>query len=245
MLYVTRGIAPRSKNGSCKCLGLHPSSSKCASAWKSPPTLPPRADASHLAADVYVQRARNAYVRDRSLDAPALNSLMIRRALAAILFLVSATGGSALAAPSAAVFPFEIFDTSGEQSSAGREARLEMATRVLAESLAKSELFSPVDLTPLAAEVKATSPRYNCGNCFLPVAREAGAAVAVVPFVHKVSTLITTMDIWIFDVATGDVIVHASGQIRGDTDDAYAHGVRFLVKNRIVDTKNAEEAPAK
>ena len=168
---------------------------------------------------------------------------MIRRASAAILFVVSATGGSALAAPSAAVFPFEIFDTSGEQSSAGRDARLEMATRVLAESLAKSELFSPVDLTPLAAEVKATSPRYNCGNCFLPVA--AGAAVAVVPFVHKVSTLITTMDIWIFDVATGDVIVHASGQIRGDTDDAYAHGVRFLVKNRIVDTKNAEEAPAK
>jgi len=170
---------------------------------------------------------------------------MIRRASATILFVVSATGGSALAAPSAAVFPFEIFDTSGEQSSAGRDARLEMATRVLAESLAKSELFSPVDLTPLAAEVKATSPRYNCGNCFLPVAREAGAAVAVVPFVHKVSTLITTMDIWIFDVATGDAIVHASGQIRGDTDEAYAHGVRFLVKNRIVDTKNAEEAPAK
>jgi hypothetical protein len=170
---------------------------------------------------------------------------MICRASAAIVFVVSATGGSALAAPSAAVFPFEIFDTSGEQSSAGRDARLEMATRVLAESLAKSELFSPVDLTPLAAEVKATSPRYNCGNCFLPVARKAGAAVAVVPFVHKVSTLITTMDIWIFDVATGDVIVHANGQIRGDTDEAYAHGVRFLVKNRIVDTKNAEEAPAK
>ena len=192
-----------------------------------------------------MQRARDAYVRDRSLDAPALNSRMIRRASAAIAFVVSATGGSALAAPSAAVFPFEIFDTSGEQSSAGRDARLEMATRVLAESLAKSELFSPVDLTPLAAEVKATSPRYNCGNCFLPVAREAGAAVAVVPFVHKVSTLITTMDIWIFDVATGGAIVHASGQIRGDTDEAYAHGVRFLVKNRIVDTKKAEEAPSK
>jgi hypothetical protein len=77
------------------------------------------------------------------------------------------------------------------------------------------------------------------------VARKAGAAVAVVPFVHKVSTLITSMDIWIFDVSTGDTIVHASGQIRGDTDEAYAHGVRFLVKNRIVDTRNAEQAPPK
>jgi hypothetical protein len=39
--------------------------------------------------------------------------------------------------------------------------------------------------------------------------------------------------------------VHASGQIRGDTDEAYAHGVRFLVRNRIVDTADAEKAPAK
>jgi hypothetical protein len=106
-------------------------------------------------------------------------------------------------------------------------------------------LFSLVDMTPLATEVKATSPRYNCGICFLPVARKAGAAVAVVSFVHKVSTLITSMDIWIFDAATGNAIVHANGQIRGDTDEAYAHGVRFLVKNRIIDTRNADEAPAK
>ena len=106
-----------------------------------------------------MQRARNAYVRDRSSHAPALNSRRIRRASAAILFVISATGGSALAAPSAAVFPFEIFDTSGEQSSAGRDARLEMATRGLVESLTKSELFSPVDLTPLAAEMPYTLER--------------------------------------------------------------------------------------
>ena len=50
------------------------------------------------------------------------------------------------------------------------------------------------------------------------------------------------MDIWIFDVATGDVIVHASGQDRGDTDDAYMPRRPFLVKNRIVDTKNGESS---
>src|SRR5277367_5506495 len=107
--HTGRNRSPCSQaNGVLKCLGLPPSSSKCASAWKSPPTLLPRADtASHLAADVYVQRARNAHVRDRSLDARALNSRMIRWASAAILLVVSATGGSALAAPSAAVFPFE------------------------------------------------------------------------------------------------------------------------------------------
>ena len=155
------------------------------------------------------------------------------------------TARRALAAPTAAIFPFEIIDTSGEQPMAGRGARLDMATEILVQSLAKSGLYSPVDLTPLATKVEATSPRYNCGGCFLPVAREAGAAVAVVPIAHKVSTLITSMDIWIFDSATGNTIVHASGQIRGDTDEAYAHGVRFLVRNRIVDALEAEKAPAK
>ena len=165
--------------------------------------------------------------------------------IGAVLLVMGATAHGALAAPSAAIFPFEIIDTSREQPMAGRGARLDMATEILVQSLAKSGLYSPVDLTLLTAKVKATSPRYNCGGCFLPVAREAGAAVAVVPLVHKISTLITSMDIWVFDAATGNTIVHASGQIRGDTDEAYAHGVRFLVKNRIVDTRDAEQAPAK
>jgi len=163
----------------------------------------------------------------------------------AITALCVGASAPAGAAPSAAIFPFEIFDTSGEGPTAGREARLAMATSVLAETLAKSGLLSPVDLTPLAADVKATSPRFECGDCFLPVARKAGAAVAVVPFVHKVSSLITSMDIWIFDAGTGATIVHANGQIRGDTDEAYAHGVRFLVRNRIVDTAGPNDIPAK
>lgn len=161
------------------------------------------------------------------------------------LFVVSVMDAAAFAAPAAAVFPFEIFDSSGESPNPARDARLELATGVLIDSLTKSGLFSPVDLTSFAAEVKATSPRYNCGDCFLPVARKAGATVAIVPFVHKVSTLITSMDIWVFDATTGATIVHANGQIRGDTDEAYAHGVSFLVRNRIVDTADPNKLPQK
>jgi hypothetical protein len=171
----------------------------------------------------------------------------MRWAAATFAAMLLGGGGNvapALAAPSAAVFPFEIIDTSGEAPTPGRAARLRMASDVLTETLAKSGLFAPVDLTALASKVEATSPRYDCGQCFLPVAREAGARVAVVSIAHKVSTLITSMDIWIFDVETGGTIVHASGQIRGDTDEAYAHGVRFLVRNRIVDTADIA-TPAK
>jgi hypothetical protein len=41
------------------------------------------------------------------------------------------------------------------------------------------------------------------------------------------------MDIWIFDTSTGAVTAHLGGQIRGDTAEAYEHGVRFLVRNRL------------
>ena len=77
--------------------------------------------------------------------------------------------------------------------------------------------------------------RYQCGDCFLSVARKAGAAVAVASVVHKVSSLVTSMDIWIIDASNGASVAHLGGQIRGDTAEAYEHGVRFLVRNRLPD----------
>ncbi len=161
----------------------------------------------------------------------------------AMAFVATGWMGAAVAAPAAAVFPFEFLDTSGEVASPDRDSRLKMATGVLSDALENAGLYAPVDLGPLHAEIEATSPRFKCGGCFLPVARKAGAAFAVVPVVHKVSTLISTMDIWIFDASTGADVAHASGQIRGDTDEAYKHGVLFLVKNRLMGEGRAGGVP--
>jgi hypothetical protein len=153
--------------------------------------------------------------------------------ISAAAFIAMGWTGIAAAAPAAAIFPFEIFDTSGEAPQPDLTERLAMATRVLSEALEKTGRYSPVDLAPFGAEVAATSPRYRCGNCFLPVARQAGAAFAIVPVVHKVSSLISSMDIWILDASSGADVAHLGGQIRGDTAEAYEHGVRFLVRNRL------------
>jgi hypothetical protein len=165
------------------------------------------------------------------------------RRLAMVFVAAGWMGGAAVAAPTAAIFPFEIFDTSGEVATPDRDSRLKMATSVLSDALENAGLYTPVNLGPLHAEVDATSPRFRCGDCFLPVARKAGAAFAIVPVVHKVSTLISSMDIWIFDVSTGADVAHASGQIRGDTDEAYKHGVLFLVKNRLMGNVRAGGDP--
>lgn len=152
-----------------------------------------------------------------------------------LAFVVMGGAVAASAAPAAAIFPFEIYDTSGEPPRPDLNERLTMATRVLSEALEKTGRYSPVDLGPFSSEVAASAPRYRCGDCFLPVARKAGAAVAVVSVVHKVSSLISSMDIWIIDATSGAGIAHLGGQIRGDTAEAYEHGVRFLVRNRLPD----------
>jgi hypothetical protein len=161
------------------------------------------------------------------------------------IFCVTIPTG-ATAAPATAIFPFEIYDTSGEPPQSDLTERLAMATRVLSEALEKTERYSPIDLGSFSADVAATSPRYLCGDCFLPVARRAGAAYAVVSVVHKVSSLISSMDIWIVDTSNGAGVAHLGGQIRGDTPEAYQHGVRFLVRNRLPsESPSGTDAPAK
>jgi hypothetical protein len=126
---------------------------------------------------------------------------VLSRIVATVFCVVGCT--SATAAPATAIFPFEIYDTSGEPPRPDLAERLAMTTRVLSEALEKTGRYSPVDLGPFSADVAATSPRYLCGDCFLPIARRAGAAYAVVPVVHKVSSLISSMDIWILDTSSG------------------------------------------
>jgi Protein of unknown function (DUF2380) len=162
------------------------------------------------------------------------------------VFCMAVWTGAASAAPATAIFPFEIYDTSGEPPRPDLTERLAMATRVLSESLERTGRYAPVDLQPFRAEVDATAPRFRCGDCFLPVARRAGAAYAVVSVVHKVSSLITSMDIWILDTSNGTGVAHLGGQIRGDTAEAYEHGVRFLVRNRLPDdAPSTDSTPAK
>jgi hypothetical protein len=158
------------------------------------------------------------------------------RAAAAPAALLATLPPAVAAEPASptAVFPFERLDTSGEGAKPGEADRLAMATRELADLLAQSGRYQPIDLAPFAADIKAAAPRYACGDCWLAVARKAGAAFAVLAVVHKVSTLISTMDIRIADVRRGQYIAAARGQIRGDNDIAYRRGVDFLVRDRLL-----------
>lgn len=132
-----------------------------------------------------------------------------------------------------AVFPVELWDTSGEGVKPGQAARLELATRTLAELLERTGRYKSIDLAPFAAGIAATEPRYNCNGCWRAIASEAGADVAVIAVVHKVSTLISTVDIHVVDLVAGTYVAAANGQFRGDDDRAYIRAFTFLVNERL------------
>ena len=63
--------------------------------------------------------------------------------------------------------------------------RLAMRRAFPSEALEKTERYRPSISDHSVPTVAATAPRYLAATCFLPVARRAGAAYAVVPVVHR------------------------------------------------------------
>jgi hypothetical protein len=132
-----------------------------------------------------------------------------------------------------AIFPVELWDTSGEGVKPGQAARLKLATNELSKLLEHTGRYRSVDLSPFTARIAASEPRYNCNGCWLSIARDAGAELAVLAVVHKVSTLISSVDLYVAAVATGKYIAHVDAQFRGDDDRAYVRAFDFLVNERL------------
>lgn len=160
----------------------------------------------------------------------------LRFGLAALALMIAAAGSVAQTDKprTLAVFPVELWDTSGEGPKPGQAERLEHATAALSEALEQTGRYRAVDLSPYRDEIAKTEPRYNCNGCWREIATKAGAQFAALATVHKVSSLISSFDITIANLETGKAVAYASGQFRGDDDEAYTRAVRFLVKERLL-----------
>lgn len=161
----------------------------------------------------------------------------IGTAAAMVLLALPAMTGAARAeaAPprATAIFPVELWDTSGEGAKPGQAERLALATKTLAERLESTGRYRSIDLGPFAERIAAMAPRYTCNGCWRSVAKEAGAELAVIAVVHKVSTLISKVNIYVADLSTDAYVAEANGQFRGDDDRAYVRAFTFLVDERL------------
>ena len=135
------------------------------------------------------------------------------------------------------MFDLELVDTSqeGERGErADQTRRIELASAELRRLLGESGQLLVLDLAPQAGRIRDKSPLSKCNGCDEDLAREAGADLAVSGILQKTSNLILSFAVVIKDVKAGKTIRAGQVDIRGNTDDTWLRGVRWIVKNRLL-----------
>lgn len=152
-----------------------------------------------------------------------------------VLGLLLMAPGTAAAAERVAVFDPELYDTSGEGVREEQQRRLAMIGERLRAALRESDRFEVVDTAPLRARLQTGPALRTCAACAPDAAAELGADLALLTTVHKVSNLILSITVALREASpgTGTRAVH-SAEIRGNTDESWSHGLRWLLRNRLL-----------
>ena len=137
----------------------------------------------------------------------------------------------------AAVFDFELLDTSlqGEMNGpqADEQRRLRAVTEQLRKGLADAGKFVVLDIAPVNAAAHASNLQ-ACGGCDVQYAHELGADLAITGVVQKVSALILNMNIYLRDAHTGQLIKAMSADFRSNTDESWSRAMSYLLRNRLL-----------
>src|SRR4051794_10032593 len=139
--------------------------------------------------------------------------------------------------PKAAVFDFELFDTSLQGEIDGPRSdeaqRLIRAGEQIRKGMAESGKFIVLDIAPVKAAADASNLQ-ACGGCDVDLAQKLGADLAVTGVVQKVSNLILSLNIYLRDARTGHLVTSMSADFRGNTDESWQRTASYLLRNRLL-----------
>lgn len=160
------------------------------------------------------------------------------RVLPAIVMLALLTTVAARAEPpKAAVFDFELLDTSLEGEMRGPQAdehaRLISISDLVRRQMAESGKFTLVDIAPVKAAADGSNLQ-SCGGCDVQFAEKIGADLAVTGVMRKISTLILDLTIFVRDAHTGQLITAMNADFRGNTDESWTRATSYLLRNRLL-----------
>jgi hypothetical protein len=155
-------------------------------------------------------------------------------ALLAALALGAAEGARADEAKTAAVFDAVFVNSSPQETSPEEAARLQRMTAALKRALETTGQYRVIDLAPVESQIDAVKDIHDCNGCEVELAKKAGAQIAVVAWTQKVSNLILNLNIRIEDVATGETLKGGSVDIRGNTDQTWDRGLKYLLEEHVL-----------
>lgn len=161
--------------------------------------------------------------------------LPIRLALAAALSaLVAAPAALADPVPrgSVAFLGLYLMNNPGDPDESDERARLAaMQAQIAADLTARG--FTLIDTAPVAERLAAVKNIADCNGCDLKIAADLGADYAVVGEVQKTSELILSLNLFLRDVQARRNLRQGAVDIRGNTDESWSRGYRYLLKNII------------
>lgn len=154
---------------------------------------------------------------------------------AACFALAWPTHGATASPPRLADFGFDMDNTSPAPTTPEERARLAALDSQLVGALQTSGLYQVIDAGKQAAALRASTLNIRgCNGCELPVATQLSAGLAAYGWVQKVSNLILNINLVIEDVKTGKQIAGGSVDIRGNTDESWSRGLRFLLEEHVL-----------
>lgn len=143
-----------------------------------------------------------------------------------------------LAAQKIAIFPFDMRDAQQEgeivpQFQDEDLRRLKVVADELKSLMTKDGRYELVDLSPVSADVEKALPFSKCDGCDKEIAEKVGADLALTGFVDKLSDALISLQLFVKDVKSGEMKKTMSAEIRGNTDELWLHGIRWLWRNRF------------
>ena len=153
---------------------------------------------------------------------------------AGLLTAIAASTASPAAAqtlPELALFDFSMTNTSPAATTPEEMARLQRLDQQLRDGLRGH--FILVDVAPVRDKLARVDSIRGCNGCELDMAKQLGAQQVAYGWVQKVSNLILNVNVVVEDAATGQALRAESVDIRGNTDESWTRGLRYLLNERM------------
>ncbi|MEL7514211.1 MAG: DUF3280 domain-containing protein [Pseudomonadota bacterium] len=157
-----------------------------------------------------------------------------------LLFLALTTFASA--GGSVAFFGMHMTDSSSQKTAASTLTpsqidpaeleRLKLVEAMAAEWFV-AEGFDLLDLAPVADDLDRVSNPANCYGCDVRMAKKLGADFILVGELNKISDALLSINLQLRDGETGRLVKAGATSIRGNTDDTWKRGMRYILKNSI------------
>jgi hypothetical protein len=124
----------------------------------------------------------------------------------------------------------------GEKNEA-EHARIAMLSDYFRELLSESGRYGIQDISPLKERIAEQGNVFSCNQCEADLAKAVGAERSFTGAVQKISVLIQTVIIRERDAESGQVVAQYQTDIRGNTDQAWRRGLKWLVEYRVLAQK--------